>query len=231
MKIAGLIGGIGPESTVAYYRQLIAAYRQRTQDGGQPSLIIDSIDLEKMLGLAAEEDLEPLTAYLLAEVRRLAHAGADFGALAASTPHLVFDELRDRSPIPLVSLVEAACRAARRMGLCRVGLLGTRFTMRGRFFPAAFERAGISLVVPAPAEQEYVHDRYMSQLVRGVFLDETRDAMLAIGRRLREEEAIDGLVLGGTELPLLLSSPTADGIPVLDTTALHVAEIVDEILA
>ena len=116
MKTAGIIGGIGPESTIDYYRAIIAAYRERNRDGSYPSILIDSIDLQRMLELAAG-DLPQLTEYLAAEVSRLARAGADFALLAANTPHIVFHDLERRSPIPLVSIVEATCEAARRMGL------------------------------------------------------------------------------------------------------------------
>jgi len=175
----------------------------------------------------------PVTPFCAANplvVRLFGLAGADFAALAANTPHAVFPELRDRASIPLISIVETACKGAEVKRLRRLGLLGTRFTMQGRFYAEVFDRAGLEIVVPAPEEQAYVHDRYMNELVRGVFLDGTRDQMLAITRRLRSEEAIDGLILGGTELPLLLRGPTAEGIPLLDTTMLHVEEIVAEML-
>src|SRR4051812_48898100 len=111
MKSIGLIGGIAPESTVEYYRALIAVHRQRT-DGAYPSILINSIDLVKLLAHAGANEREELAAYVLAELERLALAGATLGLLASNTPHLVFDEVRARSPIPLVSIVEAAAAKA-----------------------------------------------------------------------------------------------------------------------
>jgi aspartate racemase len=131
----------------------------------------------------------------------------------------------------LISIVEAACRAAKARGLRRVGLIGTRFTMQARFYPDVFARAGIQVVVPAPAEQGYVHEKYMNELVNGVFIRETRDALLALVERLKVQEGIDGLVLGGTELPLILREGNEAGIPFLDTTRLHVEEIVARLLS
>ena len=230
MKTAGIIGGIGPESTIQYYRLIIASYRERKRDGSYPPLILNSIDLKRLLDLIGANQLAEVTEYLLEEVRRLARAGADLGALAANTPHLVFDALRRESPIPLVSLVEATCQAATALGLKRVGLFGTRFTMQGRFYPDVFDRAAISLVTPAPGEQTYIHDKYLGELVNGVVRPETREGLLAIVWRLKREEGIEGLILGGTELPLILGGVEEEGIPFLDTTRLHVEQIVTQLL-
>jgi aspartate racemase len=218
MKTAGIIGGIGPESTIEYYRQIIAAYRQRQRDGSYPSLLINSIDMKKMLDLIGANELAAVTQYLLGEVQKLAQAGADFGALASNTPHLVFDALNHQSPIPLISIVETACDAAKALGLRRIGLFGTRFTMQGRFYADVFSRAGIALVAPSPDEQTYIHDKYMGELVNGVVLPETRERLLAIVARLKDEEGIGGLILGGTELPSILGGDMGQGIPFLDTT-------------
>jgi aspartate racemase len=127
MKTAGIIGGIGPESTIEYYRQMVAAYRERKQDGSYPPIIINSIDLQKMLGLIAANELAEVTDYLVSEVQKLAKAGADCVLLAANTPHIVFDEIHHRSQIPLISIVEATCDAVNALQLSRVGLFGTRF--------------------------------------------------------------------------------------------------------
>jgi aspartate racemase len=230
VKTLGIIGGIAPESTVEYYRGLVSAYRERVRDGSYPSIVIDSIDLKKMLDLAGTSQ-EELTQYLLAELRRLADAGASVALLASNTPHLVFDELRRRSPIPLVSIVEAACAEAKALGLGRVGLFGTRFTMQGRFYPDVFSREGIALVLPSPEDQAFIHDRYMGELVHGVFRPETRDGLLAVVDRLVATERIEGLILGGTELPLILRDPAGRSIPFLDTTRLHVAAAMKQLLA
>ncbi len=120
MATAGIIGGIGPESTVDYYRLMIQLYRERTQERGYPSLVINSIDLDKVVRLISDHRLADVTAYLAAEIRRLASAGADFGLLAANTPHIVFDALDAESPILLISIVKAACEAAQARGYKRV---------------------------------------------------------------------------------------------------------------
>jgi aspartate racemase len=227
MKTIGIIGGIGPESTVAYYRAIISAYRERRPDGTYPSIIINSIDLKKMLELVGGNQLDEVTDYLVCEIERLAGAGAAVGLLAANTPHLVFDEVQRRSPLPLVSIVQATCDAARALGLKRPGLFGTRFTMQGRFYPDAFSKAGIELVVPDDTERAYIHDKYMGELVKGIFPPETREHLLAIIDRMKTRDGIDAVILGGTELPLILGDGAASGIPLLDTTQIHAKAIVD----
>ena len=227
MKTVGIIGGIGPESTIDYYRSLIATYRKLSTDGSAPSIVINSIDMYKMLGMIQRNDLGAVTDFLVEELQRLAGAGADFGLLAANTPHIVFDEVRQRSPIPLISIVQATCDAAKERGLKRLGLLGTSFTMRGRFYPDVFSREGIALCVPELDEQDYIHEKYMTELGNGIFLPETRAGLLAIVDRLADRETIDGVILGGTELPLILRDPEHHGIPFLDTTRIHVSAAVE----
>lgn len=229
MKTVGIIGGIGPESTIEYYRFIIAAYREQKQDGSYPQIMINSIDMKKMLDMIEANELARVTEYLIGEVQKLAQAGAELGLLAANTPHVVFDEISRRSPIPLVSIVEATCEAAKALGLKRLGLFGTRFTMQGRFYPEVFSREGITLVLPDPQEQAYIHDKYMSELVRAIFLPETRERLLTIVDRLKEREGIEGLILGGTELPLILRDVADRGIPFLDTTQIHVQAVVERL--
>jgi aspartate racemase len=231
MKTLGIVGGVGPESTVDYYRSIIALYRQLKGDGSYPEIILNSIDLKKEMDLVERNQLVALTSYLLDEVAKLARAGADFGLIASNTPHIVFDDVRPRSLIPLISIVEATCEAAKAMDLKRVGLFGTSFTMQGKFYRDVFARAGITLVAPNLEDQTYVHDKYMNELVNGVFLPETRDGLLKVVDRLRETQQVQGLILGGTELPLILREETHNGLPILNTTKIHVAAAVREMLA
>jgi len=229
MRTLGIVGGIAPESTIEYYRLLMASYRERVPDGSAPSIVIDSIDLKKLLDLTAAGDLAGLTGYLVGEVRLLARAGAGLALLAANTPHIVFDEVLRKSAIPLVSIAEATCAAAKALGLKRLALFGTRFTMLGRFYPDVFSREGIALVLPAEKDLAFIHKKYVGELVKGVYRPETREKLLAIVGRMREDEGIDGVILGGTELPLILKGETSR-VPLLDTTRIHVEAALDELL-
>ena len=230
MKTLGIIGGIAPASTIEYYRLIISLYRERKPDGNYPPIIINSINLKKMLDLVGAGKLTELTGYMLDEVKKLAQAGADFGFIASNTPHIVFDEIQRLSPIPLISIVEAACGAAKKLGVQTVGLFGTRSTMQGKFYPEVFSKQGITVIAPDPDDLTYIHDKYMGELVNAVFLDETRNRLLTIADKLKEKKGIDALILGGTELPLILTDPGKTGIPFLDTTRIHVGRIVERML-
>ena len=231
MKTLGIVGGIGPESTIEYYRAIIAAYRQQKPDGSYPPIVINSIDVTKMLRLIGEDQLVEVTDYLVTEVHKLAKAGADFGLLAANTPHIVFDEIQRASPIPLISIVAVTCDAAQTLGLKKMGIFGTRFTMQKQFYPDVFSKAGIKLVVPELEEQDYIHDKYMNELLNGIILSETRERLLMIVDKLIDQQGIDGLILGGTELPLILKDEQHHGIPFLDTTRIHVKYAVAEMFS
>jgi aspartate racemase len=230
MKTLGIVGGIGPESTIEYYRFIIAEYRARTQDDSYPHILIDSIDVSRGVALVQANDMDGLAAYVGAGFERLAHAGADFGLMAANTPHIAFDAIQQRSPVPLLSIVQATCDHAKKNGMTRLALLGTGFTMRGRFYPDVFSRAGIELVIPRDEELAYIHDKYLNELLKNVFLPETRARMLEIVGRMERSEGIQGVSLAGTELPLILRDPERKGVPFLETTLIHVNAAVDEIV-
>src|SRR5262249_13612119 len=150
MKTLGLIGGVGPESTIDYYKNLIAMYRERKPDGHYPQFVINSIDLQKGIDFLEANDLAGMTDFLLNEIKKLPPAGAQFGIIAANTPHIVFDEVRARSPIPFISIVEASCDYAKSRNLKRLALFGTRYTMQGDFYQNVFRREGIELITPDP---------------------------------------------------------------------------------
>jgi aspartate racemase len=228
MKILGMVGGIAPESTIDYYRRIISLYRERR--GNYPRIIINSIDMNTMLDFVGAGDLGGLSDFLVEEVKRLAAAGAQIGLLASNTPHMVFEAVSKGSPIPLISIVETACETAGAMHIKRAGLFGTRFTMRGGFYNGIFSREGISIVVPEDDEQEYIQNIYMNELVNGIFLPATRARLLEIALRMKRERGIQALILGGTELPLILRDHPKD-FPFLDTTDIHAKSAVARLLS
>jgi aspartate racemase len=227
----GVIGGIAPGSTIDYYRLLVSRYRERRPDGSYPSIVINSINLTRLLEVIAKGDRARIVEHLLPELDVLERAGASVALIASNTPHVVFDELALRSPVPLVSIVEATAAEAVARGLKKVGLLGTRTTMGGGFYPAVCARHGVAVVIPQADDCEYVHDKYFGELVGGTFLQGTRDGMLAVMRRMQERDGIDGVILGGTELPLLFRDAWPQGLLLLDTTRIHVEAALDRLLA
>lgn len=229
MKTLGLVGGLGPESTIDYYRRILDACAQANPSGA-PAIVIDSLDVRCALHLV-DQNRPGLIQYLLTSLRRLTSAGVDFVAITANTPHIVFEELAARSPVPILSIVEVCAAEGQRRNLRSLALLGTRFTMEAPFYPEVCARKGITVVIPKAADRTWIHDRYVGELLKGEFRDETRQQFMSLASRLRHEQNIDGIILGGTELPLLLSAPEIAGVPLLDTTALHVAAIVERLLS
>src|SRR6516164_2697305 len=201
MRTAGMIGGLGPESTIDYYRSIIARYRERKPEGGSPRILINSLDVDKGITMLDAGRLDALADYLASGLEPLVRAGVDFAFIAANTPHLVFDELQRRSPIPLVSIVHATADRAIALGLKKVGLFGTGFTMRASLYPGEFQRAGIALVIPTEAEREQIHRIYIGELLKNQFLTDSREATLGIAHRMKAEDGAEAIVLAGTELP------------------------------
>lgn len=230
MAVVGLIGGIAPESTVDYYRSMVALYRERRGADHYPRILINSVNLSTLVELVTTGRLDDLTSFLLDELGRLKRAGADFGLLASNTPHIVFDRVSAQSPIPLLSIVEATAEAASAGGFRTVGLFGTRFTMEGGFYASVLARFGIHLVLPNPEERDFVHSKYMGELIQGQFRPDTRNAFEALIRTLHVRDAVEAIILGGTELPLLLRDATDLPCPLLDTTAIHVESAVRRLL-
>ena len=231
MKTLGIIGGLGPESTIDYYGKIIALYRKRTGDGSYPQFIINSINLKKGLDFMDVNNLPGMADYLVEEIGKLILAGATFGLISANTPHIVFDEVASRSSIPLISIVEATCAAAKEKKLKRLALFGTRYTMQAAFYPKVFSREKIELFVPDTEDRDYIHDKYLNELVSGNFLADTRANLLAIVDRMKEKDDIDGVILAGTELPLILRGSEHNGIPLLDTAEIHCEAAVTEMLS
>jgi aspartate racemase len=230
MTTIGMIGGLGPESTIDYYRSIISRYRARRPDGGYPHVVVNSLDVDRGIALLDGGRLAELADYLATGVELLARAGADFGFIAANTPHLVFDEVQHRSAIPLLSIVRATSDRAKALGVKKVGLFGTGFTMRASFYPKELERLEIASVLPKESERDFIHKKYIGELLKNQFLPETRTEILRIAQRMKTEDGIEALILAGTELPLLLRDSRDTGVEFLDTTMIHVEAIVDALL-
>ncbi|HEV8189102.1 MAG TPA: amino acid racemase [Pyrinomonadaceae bacterium] len=229
MKTLGLIGGTGPESTIDYYRLLTAQYREK-MDGASPPVIINSVNLKSMITWMGANELDKVTDYLVKQFETLEKAGVDFAALTANTPHIVFDEIQQRVNLPLISIVEAACERAQKLGVKSVGLFGTRYTMQAPFYPKVFSRTDIRLITPNAEEQEYIHEKYFGELLKDTFLPETRAKFLEIADEMKARDNVEAIILGGTEIPLLLRTEEHNGIQLLDTTRIHVDRLIEEML-
>lgn len=230
MKKLGLIGGIGPESTVAYYRKIIHGVQVKAGKENLPRLSIESLNAFTVFSLCRRREFDQLTDYVLGAVRSLAAGGADIAALTGNTPNIVMDRVLPLSPIPIVSAVEATCDAARQRGAQKIGLLGTVFTMTNTFFKTPFEDRGMQVITPTDEQIAHIQAKIEAELEHGIVRDDTRQEFVAIIQDLQQREGIDHVALACTELPLILSDSNSP-VPCLDTVEIHVEALVRAVTA
>jgi len=227
MKRIGIVGGLGPEATLYYYRTLMdLCYADQALEGNTPEVVIYSLNLEECRKIMEEGRWPEMVDILLGAFSSLFQAGADFGLIAANTPHMVFDEINDKSPIPLLSIVEETCKAVVNKGLRKVGLLGTLTTMGSRFYADVFDKRHVTLESPKKEEQIFIYDKIVHELGVGIVLEETRKQFLEIAGGMIKDQHIEGLILGCTEIPLLLGKQKFD-IPFFDTSKIHAKAALD----
>lgn len=227
MKKPGIIGGVGPESTIQYYRYIIQKFQKKLNTNNYPEIVLHSINMTEMLSYVANKQYDKLTDFLAERIKVLEKGGADFAAIASNTPHIVFEQVAKLVNIPLISIVEETCKEVIRRKIKRVSLFGTKSTMTSGFYNEASEKLGIEIIIPNTAKQNYIHEKYMGELVFNKLMPETKKGLIEIASELQEDFNIQGLILGGTELPLILQQADFNTIEIFDTTQIHVESIVE----
>ncbi|NLT52501.1 MAG: amino acid racemase [Ignavibacteria bacterium] len=230
MKTLGLIGGIGPESTIDYYKMLIKKYREIKGENEYPSFLINNINMTEMLDYIKNKKNEELVKYLSNEINKIEKAGADFAALASNTPHLVFDELQKNVNIPLISIVEETVKFCAKRGFVNTGLFGTMFTMEAGFYQQIGEKYSVKVKIPEENERKFIHEIYFNELVPGIIKESTRKKLVEIACNLKDKCGISGLILGGTELPLILKQEEFKDIVILNTSEIHINAIIKKMI-
>jgi aspartate racemase len=219
VKKIGILGGMSPESTALYYEHITRTYTARHGDFGYPEVLIYSVSFQKYVNWQRNGEWREAARDMAASFERLRAAGADFGLIATNTMHYVFDEVRQAVGMPLVSIVDATVEAIQAAGLNSVGLLGTTFTMRERFFLGGLERAGIEALVPEPEAQPRIHEIIFGELCRGEIRPESHQVFLDAIAGLRSRGA-RGIILGCTEIPLLVKPGDCE-LPLFNTAVIH----------
>ena len=217
-KRIGIIGGLSPESTVLYYQHIVRRYYELFNNHSYPEIIIYSVNFQKYIAWAYEEQWPTVVEALLDLLRRLQRAGADFAVIACNTLHVAFDQVQPRSPIPLLSIIDATAEKILNEGIDTVGLLGTSFTMEHKFYRDGLAQHGIRALIPNKASREYLDKIILDELSIGIVNPETRANVLTIIDGLINEGA-KGIVLGCTEIPLIVN-PNDCPLPTLDSTRL-----------
>ncbi len=219
MKTIGILGGMSPESTTAYYEYITRAYTQRFGDYGYPEIIIYSVSFQPYVDWPEAGRWDLVAQGLSRVARRLEAAGAEFALIATNTMHKVFAEVQANVDIPMLSLLDAVGDAIAAEGLETVGLLGTRFTMEAAFYPEALGRRDIEVLTPSPEDRAVVDRVIYEELVAGELHAASQRRFVEIIERLAERGA-QGVILGCTEIPLLVKVEDVD-VPLFDTTTIH----------
>jgi aspartate racemase len=218
-KRIGILGGMSPESTVEYYQYITRTYTERLGSYGYPEIIIYSVSFQPYVDWPKNGRWDLVAQGLSEAAQKLEAAGADFILIATNTMHLVFDEVQAGVNVPMLSLLDAVGEAILARGIERVGLLGTKFTMEKTFYQDALARKNITVLVPDADDRAYVNNVIYDELVTGQIRDESRTGFVAVIKKLAGRGA-EGVILGCTEIPLLVSEADV-GIPLFDTTAIH----------
>jgi len=228
MKRIGILGGTSPESTVSYYERITREYTRRFGDYSYPEILIYSVSFQEFVDWQKAEDWDAIAAKMAEIFCILADAGAEIGLIAANTLHRVFDAVANESPIPLLNIVDTTAAAIKAKNCATVGLLGTRYTMQGAFYVDRLTSHGISTLIPEETQQQEIHRVIYEELTRGIIKPSSKDHYLAIIDSLKERGA-DGIILGCTEIPLLVQEGDCT-IPLFDTAAIHADAALEEAL-
>ena len=218
-KTIGILGGMSPESTQEYYKYITRTYTERYGDHAYPEIIIYSVSFQSYIDWPNQGRWDLVAQGLAQAAQRLQAAGANFLIIATNTMHIVIDQVRGQVGIPVLSLLDAVSDAILARGMSTVGLLGTRFTMENPFYQDALAPKGISVLVPDGEDRRLVNAIIYDELVAGQIRDESRRVLVAIIEKLAARGA-EGVILGCTEIPLLVSESDAS-VPLFDTTVIH----------
>lgn len=226
MKKIGLVGGTGPESTIMYYKELNSKIDEATGGKNMPELSIESVNFRKAWELVSAERHKELADYLSEKVNILVESGAEVIALTAATMHIVFDEIENNTKVSLVSIPKTICNEVIEKGYKKVGLLGTIFTMEQDFMKKDLRQAGIDVIVPDKTDRELIAKRIYEELELGIVKESTLQEFNEIIRKLKDNYEIEAVVLGCTELPLILNDANCL-LPCLDSVGIHIKKLVE----
>jgi aspartate racemase len=218
-KTIGILGGMSPESTVAYYEYITRTYTDRFGDYGYPEILIYSVSFQSYVDWPREDRWDLVAEGLSKAARTLEGAGADLVLIATNTMHIVFDEVEASVNVPMLSLLDAVGEAVRQRHIDTVGLLGTAFTMEKPFYRQGLAEKGIAVLVPDPADRKLINDVIYDELVAGEIRDASRGTFIRVIDDLVRRGA-EGVILGCTEIPLLVRERDID-VALFDTTEIH----------
>ena len=218
-KKIGIIGGMSPESTITYYQYITHQYTQRYGDFAYPPVLIYSVSFQDYVDWPNAGRWDLVAKGLSKAAQHLEDAGADVILIATNTMHIVFDEVQKKVKTPMLNLLDVVGDAVQQKGIKKVALLGTRFTMESDFYPKALAAKGVEVLVPEPEARAFVNRVIYEELVAGKILPQSKAGYIEIIKKL-EQDGAEGVILGCTEIPLLVNKNDTQ-LPIFDTTILH----------
>lgn len=226
MKTIGLIGGMSWESSKVYYELINLKVKELLGGLHSCKCILYSVDFAEIEILQQKGDWDQLNQIMADAAIRLQHAGAEIILLCTNTMHLCSAAIQNTISIPFLHIAEATGIEVEKAGLKKVGLLGTRFTMEMSFYKKMLlDKFGIETIIPSISERNWIHTIIYSELVKGTINHESREIYISVIHGL-EENGAEGIILGCTEIPLLISQNDVS-IPIFDTTRIHVEKAVE----
>lgn len=227
MKKAGIIGGVGPASTLDYYIGVIN--RCYAEKNDYPTLTVESINMNEMLASFGRGDHDAVAEQISEGIDRLRTSGCDFAAIASNTPHIVLDRICKKSSLPIISIVEETCRYVEKLGCKRVLVTGTGFTMRSGMYKRALSDYGITAFTPDGDDLETVHNIIFPNLENGVVIPEDKEKLISLCEKYVTERGAEAVILGCTEIPLMIKDGDLS-VPAVNTTEVHIEAITREVL-
>ena len=221
-----MVGGTGPESTAMYYSKLNQKIDQMTGGKEMPEIVIESVNFRKAWRYVENGDYEKLADYLSVKVSSLKEAKADVIALTAGTMHIVFKDIERKTGVNLISIPKAVCEEVLKRNYKKVGLLGTIFTMEKDYMKADLLDAGVDVVVPEKNDRDLIAKRIYEELELRIVREETLVEFNEIISRMKTEKQIEAVILGCTELPLLLNDKNCV-LPCLDSVEIHINRLIE----
>lgn len=226
MNRIGILGGMSYESTLKYYDLILQKYYDRFNDYNYPEIVIFSLNFQKVIDYELGDDKVKYIEYLMTGIKSLEKSGVSFIVMAANSPHAIYEELEKSSEVPILSIVKATISKAKQENMKKLLLIGIKFTMQSTFYQEHSKKFGIEVITPTDEEQDEINSIIFDELVIGFFKQESKQRLLQI----INEYKVDGVILGCTELPLILNQKDTD-IKLLDTVELHTEEILNYYLS
>lgn len=230
MKKVGIVGGLGPASTIDYYRDIIENYRKVNGDDIYPEIVIDSVNMGELIKGIETQNFNAVARQILNSISNLVKAGASFAVIASNTPHIVWDLIKDKTSIPLISIVDATCDYIVQQSYSKVLIFATKYTMKNGLYSKAFTKRNIDWILPNEEDIEILGDIIYPNLENGIVIEEDKQKMISIAEKYIGKHGADSILLGCTEIPLMIK-PYDVSVPLINTTTIHIEKICEILMS